>query len=98
MGRNNTCIEDVNQTDNLIFILSRLIKIDDNLEIIQTKVPLGTDVLITDVKGQSATYAPIAIIHHSGEVIDDNTMGHYQADVLDKLSHQWFRKRIHILV
>ena len=52
---------------------------------------MGTDVVITDAKGQSATYAPITIIHHSGEVIDDNTMGHYQADVHDKLSQQWFR-------
>ena len=90
-GRNSTRIQDINKTENLIFILSRLIRIDGNLEIIDKKVPLGGNISINDVNGQSSLFMPIAIIHHSGEVIDNTTRGHYQADVLDKFSNHWIR-------
>jgi uncharacterized UBP type Zn finger protein len=91
MGRNSTRIKDMRKTENIIFIISRLIKIDGNLEILDRKVPLGRDILLNDVQGESGIFTPIAVIHHSGEVMDNTTRGHYQADVLDKLSNKWIR-------
>ena len=81
----------MNKTQNLIFVINRLINVDGNLEIIRRKVALGGNVFLTDVEGNSGMFSPIAVIHHSGEVVNNTTMGHYQADVLGRVSNQWFR-------
>ena len=91
IGQNSTRLKDISKTQHLIFIISRLIKVDGNLEIITRKVPLGKDILLNDVQGNSGLFTPIAVISHVGEVINNTTRGHYKADILDKLSDQWFR-------
>ena len=77
--------------DYIIIILNRLIKINDNLEIVDRKVPLGRNISLTDVDGHQGVFTPITIIHHSGNVTGNTTVGHYQADVLDSESRQWIR-------
>ena len=91
IGKNSLRIKDISKTQNLIFTISRLINIGGNLEIVGRKVPLGGDILLHDVKGKSGIFTPIGVIHHSGEVIDNTTRGHYQADVLDRETNQWVR-------
>ena len=82
----------MNQTENLILILSRLVRsVDGNLEILKKRVPLGNNILLNDSQGNSGLFKPIAVIHHSGDVIENTTRGHYRADVLDKSSGHWFR-------
>jgi hypothetical protein len=89
--RNRTRIKDMRNTDYLIFILSRLVKVDGHLEIINRMVPLGGDISLCDIDGVLGQFMPIAIIHHSGQVFGNTTRGHYQAYVLDNLTNQWNR-------
>ena len=91
VGENRTRIRDIKNTEFLIFILNRLIRIDDQLQIVDRKVPLGGDVSLEDTSGHIAVFSPIAVIHHSGVVVGDTTIGHYQADVLDNVSCNWIR-------
>ena len=44
-----------------------------------------------DAFGQVQEFQPISIIHHNGEIIQEITVGHYQADVYDKSTNKWFR-------
>eukprot|EP00092_Neocalanus_flemingeri_P022722 GFUD01024642.1.p1 GENE.GFUD01024642.1~~GFUD01024642.1.p1 ORF type:complete len:2733 (+),score=580.47 GFUD01024642.1:994-8199(+) len=91
IGKNSTRIQDVGKTEFLIFVLSRLMEIDGNLNIIDTKVPVGGSVSLKDSNGHSAEFSPMAVIHHSGIVMENTTMGHYQADLMDKHSRKWIR-------
>ena len=90
-GENSTRITDIDNTAYLILILDRLISIDGNLEILTRKIPLRDNIVLQDNKGKSGLFKPISVIHHKGEVVGDTTCGHYEADVLDKVSNQWFR-------
>ena len=47
--------------------------------------------MLEDMKGNTGLFAPIAVIHHRGEIYGNTTCGHYQADVLDSLSNHWIR-------
>ena len=69
------------KTENIVFILRRLISVDGNLEIVKARVPLGGDILLADIQGRKGTFTPISVIHHMGEVFNDTTRGHYQADI-----------------
>ena len=86
-----TLTKDINNTENLIFIIDRLIKVDGNLEIVGNKVPLGGEIFLKDAEEKAATFTPIAVIHHIGEVVQNRTQGHYRADILDKATNQWIR-------
>ena len=90
-GKTCTRIKDVGKTENIILILRRLISIDGHMEIVKTRVPLGEEILLTDIQGTTGTFAPISVIHHMGEVLNATTRGHYQADILDKQLNQWVR-------
>ena len=61
------------------------------LEIVKRKIYLGGNICLTDVNGVNGTFKPITVIHHSGQVIGNTTIGHYQADVLDIETNQWIR-------
>ena len=45
-----------------------------------------------DFAGDESTYAPIALIHHTGEVDEDRntTRGHFMADIKNN-DDEWFR-------
>ena len=83
VGKYHTRIKDMKYADYIIIILNRLIKMNDNLEIVDRKVSLVRNISLTDVDGHQGVFTPITIIHHSGNVTGNTTVGHYQADVLD---------------
>lgn len=68
-------IKDLKSTKYLLVILSRLIRVDNNLEIVERKTPLGGNICLTDVSGNKGIFMPVAIIHHSGQVMGDVTWG-----------------------
>ena len=84
-------IDDISKLKSLIVILNRLIQVDGHIEIVRKRVPIGGEIMIEDMHGKFGLFKPIGVIHHSGEVIGSTTRGHYQADVLNKNSNQWFR-------
>ena len=76
----------------LIIILGRLIRMGDELEIINTEVKVNDDLItIQDNMGISADFAVRGIIHHHGNKSGLNTFGHYMADVYNKSENCWFR-------
>ena len=79
------------ETNFLILILSRLIQVDGQLQIIETKVNVEANISIKDVTGKRGEFTPVAIIHHTGQVTANTTRGHYQADVLQEATNTWFR-------
>ena len=90
-GNYSTRLQDIKKTNYLLFILSRLIRVGDQLQIVDRKVEIGGNVWLSDVSGHSASFSPIAVIHHTGQVTENTTSGHYQADVLDSSSGKWIR-------
>ena len=91
VGRSSTRLQDVKATDYLLFSLSRLIRVEGNLQIVDRKVKVGGNMTISDNTGCSAVFSSIAIIYHTGQVTGNMTSGHYQADVLDVASHKRIR-------
>jgi hypothetical protein len=63
------------------------------LEIITTKVKVNPEetLHLLDIKGTLGQFKPMAIIHHSGNVVGQTTQGHYRADVKNKDDHNWYR-------
>ena len=49
------------------------------------------EVNLMDMDGKVGKFEPMAIIHHSGNVIGQTTQGHYRADVKNKETLNWFR-------
>ena len=49
------------------------------------------EVNLIDKDKKVGKFLPLAIIHHSGSVIEQTTRGHYQADVRNKETGSWFR-------
>ena len=91
-GKNYIKIQDVSHTDYLVFCLNRLLKVDGQFHIIDFSVPVGGAVSVTDDNNLTARYFPITIIHYEGHVTEDeDTRGHYMADVLDVHTSKWFR-------
>ena len=90
-GNYSTRLQDIKKTNYLLFILSRLIRVGNQLEIVDRKVDIGGNVWLSDISGHSALFSPIAVIHHTGQVTENTTSGHYQADVLDSTSGKWIR-------
>ena len=93
IGRSRTKIFNINETNYIVFILERLLQVDDQLHIMNTKVHVNPDeeVNLIDVGGKIGKFLPLAIIHHSGGVLEQTTYGHYQADVINKVTRTWFR-------
>ena len=93
MGLHSRKIENISETNFLIFILQRLIRIDGQLDIISTETIINQSdkIQLFDVAGRSAYFTPISIIHHSGNVSGESTQGHYRADVYNKNTQSWFR-------
>ena len=86
-------ISNIAETEFVIFVLERLVRIEGSLHIMNTKVTVEEreEITLLDINGESAKFFPIAIIHHTGNVTGDSTHGHYQADVRNKETNSWFR-------
>ena len=92
-GRHFMKIMDVTTMTFLTMIVNRVICLENGLlKILDTKCRVTEDINITDSRGQSAVFSPIAVIHHTGIVTQGNdTRGHYRADVRSPVTNEWFR-------
>ena len=79
--------------DYIIFLLDRLQAFDGQLNIVNTKVNIDPEeeVNLIDADKKLGKFLPLAIIHHSGSIINQTTRGHYQTDVRNKETGTWFR-------
>ena len=59
----------------------------------KSKICIDGDIKLTDSCNREATFTPIAVIHHTGQVNESSrdTFGHYRADILDADTNQWFQ-------
>ena len=55
------------------------------------KVTTNAMVSVKTTNDEVLTFKPVAVIHHIGHVIGDDTRGHYMADILDVRTNQWIR-------
>merc|ERR1711867_146066 len=87
-GRSKTQISNISETDYVVFMLERLLEFDGQLQIMKTKVIVNPQekVNLIDIDGRTGKFLPLAIIHHSGGIIEQTTYGHYQADVINKVT------------
>ena len=92
-GRKRTRITNMDDTNYIIFMLDRLQAFDGQLHIVNTKVNIDPEeeVNLIDADKKVGKFLPLAIIHHSGSIIDQTTRGHYQTDVRNKETGSWFR-------
>ena len=91
-GDNYNKIKDINEVQFLVFVTERL-KTTDGIDrwIDYTEVEAGGNVQVVDSKGVSGTLGLIGVIYHvGGRVVDNDTSGHYMADILVPQTQQWF--------
>ena len=71
-GRKRTRITNMDDTDYIIFMLDRLQAFDGQLHIVNTKVNIDPEeeVNLIDADKKVGKFLPLAIIHHSGSIID----------------------------
>ena len=93
VGKSSTRIASIEDTEYVVFVLKRLTVVQNNMEIIKTKISVDVNdrINLIDVNGRTAQFDPISIIHHIGHVIGNTTQGHYLADVKNKYTNSWFR-------
>ena len=91
-GQKYSVILNVEEVRFLIFVVSRLNKVRGRLVLNHTEAEIGGILKIKDSLEQDAEFEPIAVIHHQGHVSSNNdTVGHYRADILNPVSRQWFQ-------
>ena len=83
-------ISDVNRADFLTIILRRT-EGYQNPRILHHDVTAVENVILEDMQGNEATYQPICVIRHEGEMNQrGDTAGHYTADVKNHRLQKWF--------
>ena len=92
-GKSRTRISNLEETDYIIIMLERLIRVENQLHIVDTKVDVNPEeeIHLIDMEGKVGKFLPLTIIHHSGGVVEQTTQGHYRADVENKETGKWFR-------
>ena len=91
-GQKYSAILNIKEVRYLIFIVTRLNKVRKRLVLNHTRAEVGGNIKLKDSLDQEAEFEPIAVIHHQGQVSSNNdTSGHYRADVLHPQSRQWFQ-------
>ena len=92
-GKKRTKMMNIDKTDYIIFLLERLQLFDGQLNIVNTKVIVDPEeeVNLIDADKKVGKFLPLAIIHHSGSIVEQTTRGHFQTDVRNKETGTWFR-------
>ena len=87
-------IYNISERKYIVIIIHRLMRFGNSVEINNTEIRIQENVPIclVDQNGLSASFKLLGVVHHTG-VIDGNnqTFGHYRADVYNKKSGKWFR-------
>ena len=55
------------------------------------KITTNATVSVKTANDEVLNFKPVAVIHHMGQIIGDDTRGHYMADILDVRTNQWIR-------
>ena len=92
-GKNSIRLTNVGETKFLTIVVNRLVRSNDGtLSINNRKISIQTDVIIKDANDENHRFQTIAVIYHIGHVTDNNdTRGHYMADVCDAKTGKWYR-------
>ena len=94
IGKNKNRISDMSCINFVIFVIDRLMKIGNQLHIIETKIQaeMNECIILEDSNGNSANFQLLSVIHHSGNVVvQAETRGHYYADVKNVNNDNWYR-------
>ena len=76
----------------LLVIVKRLSQLPGQpLEIKKTKLKVTSQIEIKKSETSFVKFKPIAVIHHDGHVLGNDTRGHYMTDVFDIKTSQWLR-------
>ena len=85
-------IDTLSDVQFLTIVVNRLVLNDDGqLTINQNGVEVTSEIALESSDGTIMIFKPIALIHHSGQVIDNDTRGHYMADILDAKTNIWIQ-------
>ena len=93
-GKNRRKITDMASVCYLVFVVKRLIKVDNQLLILDTKIKaeMHECIELEDSQGNTASFQLLCVVHHMGNVIGrDITLGHYCADVRNFIDGNWYR-------
>ena len=93
-GLNYRKIDNLTNLKFLLVIVERLTQHNDGgLQIIDTQIEVDGEFAVSDSQDRQVFFKPIAVIHHTGRVnkSSTNTSGHYQTDILDADTDQWFQ-------
>ena len=93
-GKHRRRINDIANANYLVFIVKRLMKIDNQLLILDTKIKadMYESIILEDSQGYRANFQLLCVIHHTGNVVSTKeTSGHYYADVKNSNDGTWYR-------
>ena len=93
-GLNYRKIENFTNLKFLLIIVERLTQLDNgSLQIIDTQIEVDGEFPVRDSQDREVIFKPVAVIHHAGRVNkgSTSTSGHYQADILDADTDQWYQ-------
>ena len=84
-------ISDVNKANFLTIIITRTVGFPDPT-ILRHDVTAVECVTLEDMQGKKATYEPICVIQHEGQIMNrrGDTAGHYMADVKSHKLNRWY--------
>ena len=92
VGKNRTKILCLENVKYLVIIIDRLIQINGQFLIQETKVTVNVsdELNLTDSLGNIGRFKLLGVNEHIGAVTGRETHGHYVADVLNKTDNNWY--------
>ena len=93
-GWNYRKIENLTILKFLLVIVERVTELENGrLQIIDTQIEVDGEFPVRDSQDREIFLRPVAIIHHTGRVNKGSrsTSGHYQTDILDADTDQWYQ-------
>ena len=88
---NKIRLVNVKETQFITIIVNRLMRdLHGNLTISNKKILIEPEVNVIDNNDEVHKFKPIAVIYHIGQVHNNDTRGHYMADVCDVRTGKWY--------
>lgn len=89
---NRVRLVNVESTKFITIIVNRLMRDPQgHLTISNKKIFVEPEVTVIDDNDEEHKFKPIAVIYHIGHVENNDTRGHYMADVCDVRTGKWFK-------
>ena len=91
-GLRNRRMHNVAEIQFLVVIFRRLKATNTGqFKINKARLEVGGNLPLTDASGTTVQMEPIAVVHYQGRVVNNDTTGHYRADILEKETGLWLR-------